>query len=85
MSIFACGPAEPLNLSAIQIEIGESGTLFYNRAQQTVRAGDTIELSVQLPQIYIFTTARIVVTSSRNTDIVRFGTEHWRLPANLVS
>ena len=83
MSICACGPAEPLNLSAIQIEIGESGTLFYNRAQQTVRAGDTIELSVQLPLDLHFHNGTDWWSHRLETpNIVRFGTEHaGRLPA----
>ena len=49
IATLGCGPAEPVGLSAVKVEIGESGTLFYNRAQVMVRQGDAIDLSLQLP------------------------------------
>ncbi len=48
-TLCGCGPAEPVALSTIHLEFGESGTLFYNQAQRLVERGESLDLSVQLP------------------------------------
>ncbi|MGB0647458.1 MAG: hypothetical protein ACPGQS_09810, partial [Bradymonadia bacterium] len=44
-----CGPAEPVSLSTVRFEFGETGTFFFNEAQRTVSRGEVLELSFQLP------------------------------------
>lgn len=47
--VWGCGPAEPVALSTVHFEFGESGTLFYNQAQRQVERGQVLDLSLQLP------------------------------------
>lgn len=44
-----CGPAEPVSLSTVRFEFGETGTFFYNEAQRMVSRGSVLELSLRLP------------------------------------
>ena len=54
LSIIGCGPAAPVEVSAVRVVVGESGTLYFNQAQREVTRGEVVELSLQLPTDFHF-------------------------------
>ena len=49
LSIIGCEPAAPVEVSAVRVVVGESGTLYFNQAQRDVTRGEVVELSLKLP------------------------------------